>query len=331
MPNMSARSSRREVLRSAALLLPGAALTSAGCRSAESADSAGSAPTQVPAKAASDVRAIAFAIDATPTLEGAGVRLRRSLGSHELSMLDPFLLLDEIHSDRVDDYVKGFPTHPHRGFETVTYMISGIMEHRDSLGQGGQLPAGSAQWMTAGHGIVHSEMPNPDGNVFWGLQLWVNLPSNKKLMKPRYQNVAPDRIPEVSVAGVPVRLVAGALGNEQGPVAGISVQPTLLDVRLPSGGRFEHELPRAQTVFAYVLEGQAELGSTLSPVRAGRIAVFAPGQVITTRSAGGARLLLVAGQKIGEPVARRGPFVMNTQAELAQAYDDYQNGTLVSG
>jgi len=186
------------------------------------------------------VRAIAFTVDATPTLEGAGVRLRRSLGSHELSMLDPFLLLDEIHSDRVEDYVKGFPTHPHRGFETVTYMISGIMEHRDSLGQGGQLPAGSAQWMTAGHGIVHSEMPNPDGNVFWGLQLWVNLPASKKLMKPRYQNVAPDRIPEVSVSGVPVRLVAGALGNDQGPVDGISVQPTLLDVRLPPGGRFEH-------------------------------------------------------------------------------------------
>jgi len=266
-----------------------------------------------------------------PTLEGAGVRLRRSLGTRVLSELDPFLLLDEIHSDRVEDYEKGFPTHPHRGFETVTYMISGYMEHRDSLGQGGQLVAGSAQWMTAGHGIVHSEMPNPDGNVFWGLQLWVNLPAAQKLMRPRYQNVAPDRIPELSVKGVPVRLVAGGLGSERGPVDGISVAPTLLDVRLPAAGTFEHELPRDHTLFAYVLEGQAELGDARRGAHAGQIAVFGPGQVLTARSAAGARLLLVAGQKIGEPIARRGPFVMNTQAELDRAYSDYRNGVLVSG
>ena len=270
-------------------------------------------------------------MDATPTMEGAGVRLRRSVGTRELSLLDPFLLLDEIHSDRVEDYVKGFPTHPHRGFETVTYMISGYMEHKDSLGQGGQLVAGSAQWMTAGHGIVHSEMPNPDGNVFWGLQLWVNLPRAQKLMKPRYQNVMPDRIPEVSVGGAPVRVVAGALGNEQGPVDGISVDPSLLDVRLPAGGRFEHELPRDHTVFAYVLEGAAQLGSARTTARSGQIAVFGPGALVATRSDAGARVLLVAGRKLNEPVARRGPFVMNTQDELVQAYDDYQNGTLVSG
>lgn len=327
---MTSRSTRREALRSAALLLPSAALSSISCRSAESAGSASSA-TRVATAPPRDVRTVAFTLDATPTMEGAGVRLRRSLGTRELSLLDPFLLLDEIHSDRVEDYVKGFPTHPHRGFETVTYMISGFMEHRDSLGQGGQLVAGSAQWMTAGHGIVHSEMPNPDGNVFWGLQLWVNLPAAQKLMTPRYQNVAPDRIPELSIAGAPVRLVAGSLGKERGPVDGISVQPTLLDVRLPAGGCFEHELPREHTLFAYVLEGSVELGATLSATHAGQIAVFGPGQVLTTRSASGARLLLVAGQKIGEPVARRGPFVMNTQAELEQAYEDYQNGTLVSG
>ena len=257
--------------------------------------------------------------------------MRRSIGSRGLSLLDPFLLLDEIHSDRVQDYVKGFPTHPHRGFETVTYMISGFMQHRDSLGQGGQLVAGSAQWMTAGHGIVHSEMPNPDGSVFWGLQLWVNLPRADKLMRPRYQNVAPDRIPELSVAGAPVRLVAGDIGAERGPVDGISVQPTMLDVRVPSGGRFEHELPRDHTAFAYVLEGTAELGASLQAVNAGQIAVFSPGQVAAARSTSGARLLLIAGRKIGEPVARRGPFVMNTDAELEQAFEDYQNGTLVSG
>jgi redox-sensitive bicupin YhaK (pirin superfamily) len=270
-------------------------------------------------------------MDATPTMEGAGVRLRRSVGTRELSLLDPFLLLDEIHSDRVEDYQKGFPTHPHRGFETVTYMISGYMEHRDSLGQGGQLLAGSAQWMTAGHGIVHSEMPNPAGNLFWGLQLWVNLPRAQKLIRPRYQNVAPDRIPEVSVGGASVRLVAGPLGNEQGPVDGISVQPMLLDVRLPAGGKFEYELPRDHTVFAYVLDGAAQLGASRAEASSGQIAVFGPGQVVASRSGAGARFLLVAGRKLNEPVARRGPFVMNTQEELEQAYDDYQNGTLVSG
>ena len=323
---MVASRTRRQILQSAALWVPGAALGVTACRSAESA--AGSPPAEPIAR---DVRAVSFVMDATPTMEGAGVRLRRSVGTRELSLLDPFLLLDEIHSDRVEDYAKGFPTHPHRGFETVTYMISGYMEHRDSLGQGGQLVAGSAQWMTAGHGIVHSEMPNPDGNVFWGLQLWVNLPRSQKLMRPRYQNVAPDRIPEISVGGAPVRLVAGVLGNEQGPVDGISVQPTLLDVRLPSGATFEHELPRDHTVFAYVLEGTTQLGAARTAASAGQIAVFGPGQVVATRSSTGARLLLVAGQKLNEPVARRGPFVMNTQEELEQAYDDYENGTLVSG
>lgn len=320
---MSRFSSRREVLRSGALLLSGAAL---GCRSTESAPRA-SAVT----KLARDVRGVSLLLDATPTMEGAGVRLRRSLGTRALSELDPFLLLDEIHSDRIEDYQKGFPTHPHRGFETVTYMISGYMEHKDSLGQGGQLVAGSAQWMTAGHGIVHSEMPNPDGNVFWGLQLWVNLPASQKLTKPRYQNVAPDRIPELSVKGAPVRLVAGTLNNERGPVDGISVAPTMLDVRLPAGSSFEHELPREHTLFAYVLEGNAELGDTRRSARAGQIAVFGPGQVLTTRSESGARLLVVAGRKLSEPIARRGPFVMNTQAELEQAYEDYRSGALVSG
>ena len=200
---MPLASTRRHLLQGAALALPASALGVA-CRSAETASRAAQ-----PVAPQRDVRRVAFVLDAAPTLEGAGVRLRRSIGSRALSLLDPFLLLDEIHSDRVEDYVKGFPTHPHRGFETVTYMISGFMQHRDSLGQGGQLAAGSAQWMTAGHGIVHSEMPNPDGNVFWGLQLWVNLPRADKLMRPRYQNVAPDRIPELSVFGAPARLSSG--------------------------------------------------------------------------------------------------------------------------
>ncbi|HEY4105639.1 MAG TPA: pirin family protein [Polyangiaceae bacterium] len=321
---MTREPSRRDLIRALPTLALQASLL--GCQSADVASGA-AAPVAKP----SDVRSVTFVLDAQPTLEGAGVHLRRSIGSRALSLLDPFLLLDEIHSDRVEDYEKGFPTHPHRGFETVTFMISGVMRHRDSLGQGGELPAGSAQWMTAGHGIVHSEMPNPDGNVFWGLQLWVNLPSADKMMRPRYQNVAPDRIPELSVQGAPVRLVAGELNGQRGPVDGISVAPTLLDLRLPPGGRFEHELPREHTLFAYVLEGTAELGASLQQVTAGQIAVFSNGQVLAARAAQGARLLLVAGRKIGEPVARRGPFVMNTDAELEQAFEDYRNGTLVSG
>lgn len=317
---------RREVLRSAAVLSSGAALAALGCRSAENPP-----PPAATAKPQRDVRSVAFVLDATPTMEGAGVRLRRSLGTRELSLLDPFLLLDEIHSDRVEDYQEGFPTHPHRGFETVTYMISGVMRHGDSLGNGGDLPAGSAQWMTAGRGIVHSEMPKPNGGVFWGLQLWVNLPAASKLMTPRYQNIVPDRIPELSVAGAPVRVVAGIVGGERGPVDGIATEPLMLDVKLPSGGRFKHELPHDHTLFAYVLEGSAELGSSLKPARAGQIAVFDAGRVLSVRSAAGARLLLIAGKKIGEPVARRGPFVMNTQAELQQAYEDFRNGTLVTG
>ena len=325
---MSRETSRREVLRGLpALALP--LIGGVGCQSAE--NSRTSAVARSASRAPSDVRSVAFVMPAQPTLEGAGVRLRRSIGTRELSLLDPFLLLDEIHSDRVEDYEKGFPTHPHRGFETVTYMLSGVMRHHDSLGQGGDLASGSAQWMTAGHGIVHSEMPNPDGNVFWGLQLWVNLPAKDKLMLPRYQNVMPDRIPELSVSGAPVRLVAGELQGQRGPVDGISVAPTMLDVKLPAGGKFEHELPREHTLFAYVLEGTAELGASLTQVNAGQIAIFGPGTVLSTRSSNDARLLLVAGRKIGEPVARRGPFVMNTQAELAQAFEDYQNGTLVTG
>ena len=285
----------------------------------------------MPAAARSDVRRVAAVIDAVPTMEGAGVRLRRSIGSRALSLLDPFLLLDEIHSDREEDYEKGFPTHPHRGFETVTIMLNGVMRHRDSLGQGGDLPGGSAQWMTAGHGIVHSEMPQPKGDVFWGLQLWVNLPRAQKLMAPRYQNVAPDRIPEVSVAGAPVRVIAGQIAGQTGPVAGITVQPSLLDMRLPAGGGFDHEFPHDHTVFAYVLEGDVAAGADRTAARAGQIAIFTPGQVATLRGSTNSRVLLIAGQPLNEPVARRGPFVMNTEAELDQAVSDYQNGTLVSG
>src|SRR5262249_48666864 len=188
---------------------------------------------------------------------------RRALGSRALPLLDPFLLLDEIHSENPDDYLPGFPTHPHRGFETVTYMIEGAMEHRDSLGNHGHLGPGSTQWMTAGHGIVHSEMPTAEkaDRGFWGFQLWVNLPSSSKMTKPRYQDIAPDRIAQLAVGDATVRLVAGELAGKSGPVDGIVTAPCMLDVTLPPGSRFVHKLAAEHNAFAYVMKGNALLGS----------------------------------------------------------------------
>lgn len=311
--------SRRRLLE-ATLLAPAAGLL--GCQQGSHA---------VPASTRSDVRAVSLVLDALPTLEGAGVHLRRSIGTRQLSVLDPFLLLDEIRSDRVEDYIKGFPTHPHRGFETVTIMLSGAIEHKDSVGNHGRLMGGSAQWMTAGHGIVHSEMPQQDGELFWGLQLWVNLPRTDKLIRPRYQDIPSDRIVELSAAGAPTRVIAGELLGQRGPVQGIAVAPTLMDVRLRSAGRFELEIPQTHGGFVYLLEGSALVGSDATAVRAGQLAALGPGRVVTLRSDAGARVLLAAGRRLDEPVARRGPFVMNTEAELDQAYEDYRSGALVSG
>ncbi|MCC6523183.1 MAG: pirin family protein [Polyangiaceae bacterium] len=288
----------------------------------------GSAPV---VSAPSTVREIRQIVPALATRDGAGVSLSRSLGSQALPLLDPFLLLDEIRSERPEDYVRGFPDHPHRGFETVTYMLDGFMEHRDSVGNRGRLSAGSAQWMTAGRGIVHSEMPEQDRGLLWGLQLWVNLPARLKMTKPRYQDILPGRIPELSVAGAAVRVVAGQIGGERGPVEGIYTAPTMLDVTLAAGDTFEHELPARHNAFAYVLEGAVGLGAAASPVRQRELAVLGPGASVRAASAGGARLLLLAAEPIGEPVARRGPFVMNTEAELDQAVADYRAGRLVAG
>jgi redox-sensitive bicupin YhaK (pirin superfamily) len=286
-----------------------------GCKSSEP-------PTPV-----SDEREAKLVLPAQPTMEGAGVRLRRSLGSRGLSMLDPFLLLDEIKSDNLADFIAGFPTHPHRGFETVTYMLGGTMEHKDSLGNHGRLGPGSAQWMTAGSGIIHSEMPRRDSSSFWGFQLWVNLPAKNKMNKPRYQDIPPDRIPEVSIGGAKTRLVAGTASGATGPVEGIVTAPEMLDVSLGSGTRFSRELPGGHNAFVYVLDGSLGVGRTKQRADAGEIAVLGPGTSVSVTGQG--RFLLLSARPLGEPVARRGPFVMNTEAELNQAAADYQNGTLV--
>jgi redox-sensitive bicupin YhaK (pirin superfamily) len=264
----------------------------------------------------------------TKTKDGAGVSLRRAIGSQRLRMLDPFLLLDEFKSDHPDDYIAGFPDHPHRGFETVTVMLQGAMEHRDSVGNHGLLGPGSVQWMTAGRGLVHSEMPKQRDGAMWGFQLWVNLPARLKMSAPRYQDLAPDRVPTVDVADAGVRVLAGHVAGIEGPVQGVHVAPMVLDVTVPTGGVFTtDEIPAEHTTVAYVAVGELTFGETA--VAEGNLAIFGPGESVTARGAG--RMLLIAGAPIGEPVARRGPFVMNTDAEIEQAYADYRSGRLVEG
>jgi hypothetical protein len=269
------------------------------------------------------------------TSDGAGVRLRRSLGGPEIDSLDPFLLLDEFKSDDSSDYIGGFPDHPHRGFETVTYMLAGAMRHQDSRGNRGDLVAGSVQWMTAGRGLIHSEMPRQADGLMWGFQLWVNLPAKEKMRPPRYQDIPPERVPEVELkGGGKVRIVAGQAAGVDGAVDGIVTQPLYLDVALPAGGRFSQELAQGHNAFVYVFEGEAEVGldganGAGTRVASGRLAVLSDGTLLHVRAAEGpARFLLVAGRPIGEPVARYGPFVMNTREEIEQAIRDFRDGTL---
>jgi redox-sensitive bicupin YhaK (pirin superfamily) len=297
-----------------------------GCKS----DPLSTAPP-APSVAPSSARAVQAVVDAQATKDGAGVRLSRALGGRALPMLDPFLLLDQFHSDNPDDYAAGFPDHPHRGFETVTYMLEGAMEHRDSVGNHGRLGPGSAQWMTAGHGIVHSEMPKQERGLMWGFQLWVNLPAARKMIKPRYQDIAPGRIPELDSDGSHIRVVAGTAFQNTGPVTGIDVDPLFLDVTMQKGARFEVPIPGDHNSFAFVADGALRLGAEKKEVRAGQLAVFGPGdRVLANCDAQTGRMVLLGGKPINEPVARGGPFVMNTQDEIRQAWDDYRAGKLVT-
>mgnify|MGYP003375339987 CR=1 FL=1 len=277
-------------------------------------------------------RAVATVISAAPGRDGAGVALRRSLGSRALPSLDPFLMLDEIHSADPVDYQAGFPTHPHRGFETVSYVLRGGFAHADSVGNRGLIADGGAQWMTAGKGIVHSEMPRATATAeLWGLQLWVNLPAARKLVRPRYQDLGPATIPTAMVGDASVRVIAGAVGGRRGPVDGIDVAPTMLDATIAAGAELRHRLPGGDTAFLYVLDGELAIGPRATVARAGQLAVLAPGTDVVVASATGGRALLLAAAPIGEPVARRGPFVMNSEAELDQAVADYRAGRLTDG
>jgi redox-sensitive bicupin YhaK (pirin superfamily) len=291
-----------------------------------------SAATKPPAQSHTETRVIARLSTGLPTSDGAGVKLMRLIGTPALPDLDPFLMLDAFGSDDPKAYIAGFPDHPHRGFETVTYMLAGRLRHRDNKGNSGLLEAGSVQWMTAGRGIVHSEMPEQERGLMSGFQLWINLPAKDKMIEPRYQDIAPGRIPVVTApGGVKVKVIAGAFEGTQGPVVPGSTAPLYLDVALPAGASFETTLPADHSAFTYVHEGKAEIGpegrtTFLAP---GKIGVLSPGERFLARSTGTpARLLLVAGRPLKEPVAKYGPFVMNTQAELYQAFADYDAGRL---
>jgi hypothetical protein len=267
--------------------------------------------------------------------EGAGVLVQRSIAGRQLDWLDPFLLLDHFGSDDPQDFAKGFPTHPHRGIETVTYLLEGEVEHRDSLGGAGTLHAGGVQWMTAGGGLMHEEMPRPSaGGRIEGFQLWVNLPARLKMSQPRYRQFDAHQIPEVRREdGTVVRIIAGEVDGLSGPVREIAMQPTYLDVQLAPYGRFEQPVRRGDAAFAYVFRGSVRMGrdrADMSRIGATALAVLSDGDSFQgAAGATGARLLLVSGAPTREPIARYGPFVMNSRAEILQALNDLNNDTFV--
>jgi redox-sensitive bicupin YhaK (pirin superfamily) len=286
-------------------------------------------------------RTVAKIIDPQPTLEGAGVKLKRSIGGRALDYLDPFLLLDHFESDDPEDYLAGFPLHPHRGIETVTYMLAGEVDHKDTLGHAGAIGPGDVQWMTAGGGLMHEEMPRPRDGKMGGFQLWVNMPARLKMSAPRYQEVAAASIPSfVREDGVRVRVVAGAAGSVTGPVTEIYAEPEYIDVELPAGCSFVQPVTRGHNAFAYVFRGEGNFGVGCDLGYRGeldgqlayapQLVVFGDGDEVRVETDGeGVRFLLVSGAPLAEPIARYGPFVMNNEEELMWALNDLREGSFI--
>jgi quercetin 2,3-dioxygenase len=288
-------------------------------------------------------RAIRQVFKSKPTIEGAGVHLKRALGFNEVPLFDPFLLLDDFRSDTPSHFLKGFPWHPHRGIETITYMLDGNVEHGDSMGNKGVIGAGDVQWMTAGSGIIHQEMPKGDSKgLMGGFQLWANLPQSHKMMDPRYRDVKRSQIPEVALDnGVKVKIIAGKVDKTQGPVRDIITDPTYLDVTIPAHSSFVYPTQQDHTAFIYVIDGKGNFGSSNpSPSKKSTyqksllgnetLILYDKGDEIRiTTDDSMVRFLLIAGKPIGEPVAWYGPIVMNTDEELAIAFDEYEKGTFI--
>jgi quercetin 2,3-dioxygenase len=295
-------------------------------------------------------RRIKKIVKSRPTIEGAGVHLKRAFGFSQIPRLDPFLLLDDFHSTDPADYIKGFPWHPHRGIETITYVLHGKVDHGDSMGNKGSIGSGDIQWMTAGSGIIHQEMPKGQTNgLMWGFQLWANLPASHKMMDPRYRDVTSNQIPEVTLdKGVKAKIISGVVTGVKGPVQDIVIDPEYLDVTVPAESSLSHPVKRGHTVFAYVVEGQGyfdvERDSYAYEVEGANyfdfkrecllgsenLVIFDDGdEILITTSEKPVRFLLISGKPIKEPVAWYGPIVMNTQEELRVAFEEYQNGTFI--
>ena len=283
----------------------------------------------------SQTRKVADVVEPQYVMEGAGVLLKRSIATRRLDYIDPFLLFDHFGSDNPDDYLAGFPMHPHRGIETVTYMLAGMVHHQDSLGNSGDIRSGDVQWMTSGRGILHEEMPQPVQGKMEGFQLWVNLPAALKMTRPRYQEVLSGTIPEVVRGdGTKIRVIAGKADGTPGPVTEIAADPTYLDITVAGGGAFRHPIERGHAAFAYVFEGTGTFGwadgAGGATISSPKLVIFGDGDAVeATAGSQGMRFLLISGKPLGEPIARYGPFVMNTREEIEQALRDLRNGTFV--
>ncbi len=281
----------------------------------------------------SKIREVKVTLKSRSIMEGAGVKLKRAFGYAD-SSLDPFLLLDDFHSDNPNDYMAGFPWHPHRGIETITYMLHGNIEHGDSMGNNGIIGAGDVQWMTAGSGIIHQEMPKKNENdpVLAGFQLWANLPADHKMMDPRYRDITKEQIPEVIVnESARVKIICGEINGVKGPVQDVVTDPEYLDVSIEPNSEFKHAIDNTHNVFAYVIEGEAifdPFKDTL--VNAENLVIYRDGDEIVVKTKEiPVRFLLISGKPIGEPVAWRGPIVMNTEEELRIAFNEYNKNTFI--
>lgn len=271
-------------------------------------------------------------IRSKPVIEGAGVHLKRAFGSPEVPMFDPFLLLDDFHSSNPKDYMAGFPWHPHRGIETVTYIINGSIEHGDSLGNKGVISSGDVQWMTAGSGIIHQEMPEEYKGFMQGFQLWVNLPASEKMMEPRYRDVLKDEISDTEVSdGVSVKIIAGEINGVRGPVQDIVVNIFYFDITMQPEKSAEFHIPSGMKAFAYIYDGSGQMDNTTgSQIDKETVVIFGHGEVVKVKSGKELlRFLLISGEPISEPVAWQGPIVMNTQEELNLAFREYREGSFI--
>ena len=268
-----------------------------------------------------------------PTMEGAGVRLKRVFGHREAPLFDPFLLFDDFSADRPQDFIKGFPWHPHRGIETITYVLTGDVEHGDSLGNQGVISSGDVQWMTAGSGIIHQEMPKGDSQGrMAGFQLWANLPASEKMMPPRYRDIKAGDIPEIQRDnGVVIRIICGTMDGVQGPAGDIVTDPAYMDITIPTDTTHVQEVQKGHTAFSYIIQGQGRFDTASEKnIKKGELVLFADGdQIRVTASNEPLRFLLASGRPLKETVAWRGPIVMNTEEELKIAFEEYKNGTFI--